>query len=93
MDDEESRPNAEFLFDSLVSQAIGHSKYSDNVEMPNKKEEHTENNQTFEGKIKQHPIANSVYFSGISEVNNLPHQSVDAIKQYLEFMTNAFKYF
>jgi hypothetical protein len=87
---EDTTPPQEFLYESLVIQAYGHNRFSDDVDMPDYDkyiESKQEINETSELKdqIKKHPIANSVYFSGVSEMNELPHQSIEAIKQYLEF--------
>ncbi len=87
---EDTRPPAEFLYESLLIQAYGHSKFSDDIDMPEQKEnmdntQEIEQTGDYKDRIKEHPIARSVYFSGVSEVNDLPHQSPEAIKQYLEF--------
>ncbi|NQY42540.1 MAG: hypothetical protein HRT87_04245 [Legionellales bacterium] len=90
MSKEDTRPPMEFLYESLVIQAYAHSKFVDEVDLPEKKI-NNENTQDMEhdiskdGALKEHPIAKNVYFSGVAEVNNLPHQSPEAIKQYLEF--------
>lgn len=90
MESDDTRPPAEFLYECLVIQAYGHSKFSDDIDMPDydkyitSKQEVNENSE-FVNKIKEHPIAKSVYFSGVSEINRLPSQSIEAIKQYLEF--------
>ena len=90
MSEEDTRPPAEFLYESLLIQAYAHSKYCDEVDLPqtkikNENTQDVEQDLANDNALKEHPIADSVYFSGVTEVNNLPHQSPEAIKQYLEF--------
>ena len=74
MESDDTRPPAEFLYECLVIQAYGHSKFSQDVDMPdyekyvNNMQEVSENSE-YANNIKEHPLAKSVYFSGVSEIN------------------------
>ncbi len=82
------RPDGDLLQESLITISYGHAVFSDGVAMPDRSAK-VENAATLESgaehssTIKKHPIvSDKVYFSGVSEVNVLPHESPEAIKNY-----------
>lgn len=85
---EEFKLPPEWLGEVVVKQAYGHMRYSQDVEMPEVASSKAESSMQVEkaqSTIKKHPIADHVYFSGVSETMQLPHESPEAIEKYLEF--------
>lgn len=87
LDSSEELPLKNLLYECLNLQVYGHKKFTDKVEQPIDISvvENAIENMSPNDNLKKHPIAESVYFSGIADAYNLPHTSKEAMLKNLEY--------